>query len=91
MKFREVKDLIYSPLLLVIGDKKLYPISVERVPELYDRFEVIGIRSLNDASTNYEDAIVVSLKEPLYATESRGDRVWHDTKDLRNTSICKNK
>ena len=69
MKFKDIKNLIYSPILLIIGDKTTYPISIDNIPFKYDNFEVIGIRSLNDDSTNYEDAVVISLKEPLFIND----------------------
>lgn len=88
MKLKELVPLVYSPILLVIDDKEFYPMSRDYIPETYNNYEVIGVRALNAGSTRFEDAVVISIKEPLYASENLGN-IWHESKDLRNTSICK--
>jgi len=88
MKFKSIRNLIYSPVLLVIGESTIYPMTITNISPYYDEFEVIGIRALNAGATNWEDAVVISLKEPAYITETLGKKYWEETKDLRNTSIC---
>ena len=90
MTFKEIKRLIYSPILLVVNDQTMYPMSVDNISSNYDRYEVIGIRSLNSPRTNYEDAIVISLKEPLEVIDI-GNPYHNEDKYKRydNVSICK--
>ena len=88
MIFKNIKNLIYSPILLVVGKDTLYPMSVENIPLIYDKYDVIGIRSLNSVQTNYEDAVVISLKEPLTVAEGLGNP-YHNVKNKNILVECK--
>ena len=61
MLFKHLRPLICSDLILVIGDTKLYNVSLDLLDDRYDNFEVIGIRS---DYYDYIPYVIVSLKEP---------------------------
>lgn len=91
MKFKEIKNLVYSPVMLIIGGElKLYPVILTEISDNYDNFEVIGIRSLHDISTN-DDAVIISLKEPLFMDDSIENPIDQQKRLIRydNISICK--
>lgn len=60
MIFAQIRSLIFSSLILIIDDKKLYDIDIsDPAIDIYDYYEVIGIRA---DYYDHEEYIVVSLK-----------------------------
>ena len=65
MKFKQLRNLIYSPLELIIGDKHLENVEVrDEAFNKYDNYDVIGIRSATHFRSEYyyESNVVISLK-----------------------------
>jgi len=63
MIFKAIRYLIYSPLILIIEDKKIYDVEVESPQlDIYNNYEVIGIRA---ESFIPDDYVVISLKPTL--------------------------
>ena len=64
MKFKELKEFIYSNCRVIIGLEKHWVQTHEET--LFDDYEVIGIRSRAPKTNSY---IEVNLKEPLFKSE----------------------
>ena len=60
MIFKSIRYLVYSSLILVVGNEKIYDVDIsDPAIDKYDNYEVIGIRS---NYYDHEEYIVVSLK-----------------------------
>lgn len=60
MIFAQIRSLIFSPLILIVEGKKLYDVeTLDPAIDIYDYYEVIGIRA---DYYDHETYIVVSLK-----------------------------
>lgn len=100
MTFKSIRHLIYSPLELIIGDMHVENVDTHASElDIYDDYEVIGIRAGVDIYTNkhfeydnYEPKVVISLKESLTTIEGLGNPYHNEDKYKRydNISICKN-
>ena len=67
MKFKELREFIYSDLILVIDKEKIFwNVSLSELDNRYDDYEVIGVRSDYYDHISY---VVVSLSQPLYKSE----------------------
>ena len=64
MIFKAIRYLIYSPLILIIEDKRIENVDTHDPDiDIYDNYEVIGIRADIKYFDNFEEeAVVVSLK-----------------------------
>lgn len=63
MIFAQLRNLIYSSLILIIDDKKIYDVDTHDPDiDIYDTYEVIGVRS---SYYDHEEYVVVSLKPSL--------------------------
>ena len=69
MKFKDIKNLIYDDLILIIGTKEIKDVSIEKLENKYDNYEVIGIRSKLVDPYEPISYVMISLKEPLFKTE----------------------
>ena len=64
MIFKTIRRLIFSPLILIIGEEEITDIEVnDPAIDIYDYYEVIGIRAW--AFMENEGAIVISLKPTI--------------------------
>ena len=63
MKFKELKNLIFSPFTIIKG-KDIYPY-VRKEYTCFDENEIIGVRSSKDPYVGYtvEPLLIVSLKD----------------------------
>ena len=57
MKFKDIKNLIYTDVTLVLGTKRYFHVMVWNTKE-YDDYTVIGIRVDN----NFKNCLLISLK-----------------------------
>lgn len=80
MVFKEIRDLIFSPVDLIIDDKHIENIVISDFTDLYNDYEVIGIRSdydkyvIKHQDYDYiESKVVISLKETLSKNEGLDD------------------
>lgn len=96
MKFKLIRYLIFSPLELIIDDKHIENVNTHD-PEIdiYDNYEVIGIRAGVDIYNkkhfeyeDYEEKVIISLKEPLSNTETLGNP-YYEPKTKRTSLECK--
>ena len=61
MVFKTIRPLIFSPLVLIVGDEEIADVEVnDPAIDIYDYYEVIGITAW--AFSEDEGAVVVSLK-----------------------------
>ena len=98
MRFKEIRNLIFSPVELIIDDKHIENIVISDFTNIYDDYEVIGIRADYDEyirkhqDCDYiESRIVISLKETLTTTRELGNP-YHNKDKYKvydNVSICK--
>ena len=58
MIFSQLKPIIYSAVILVIGDEIIRYVEVRNTTR-YDNFEVVGVRVDSDE----EDCLLISLRE----------------------------
>lgn len=64
MIFKAIRHLIFSPLVLIIGEEEIANVEVNDPSiDIYDYYEVIGIRSW--AFTEDDGAVVISLKPTI--------------------------
>lgn len=64
MIFKAVRHLIYSPLVLIVDGEEIDNVEVnDPAIDIYDYYEVIGIRSWT--STENDGAVVISLKPTI--------------------------
>lgn len=68
-KFKHIRQLIYSPAILILGDKKIKAYPIYKLDNTYDNFEVIGIRSMDIIesdkefyNSDYDSVVLISLK-----------------------------
>ena len=94
MKFKLIRNLIFSPLEIIIDDKHIENVNTQDPDiDIYNNYEVIGIRAdvehiFYDTFEDAEGKVVVSLKEPLSANEPLGNP-YHEPK-IKGTSLeCK--
>ncbi len=95
MRFKEIRELIFCDIKLVIHDKVVE--NFYNYDDYYDEYEVIGIRAdvkpvqVKDALCHTFNArVIISLKETLSTSENLG-QIWHETTNLHNVSVCKEK
>ena len=93
MRFKEIRELIFCEIKLVIHDKVVE--NFNNYYDYYDDYEVIGIRadiipiqSKDVFCHTFKARVVVSLKETISVDEQIG-QVWHETPNLTNISVCK--
>ena len=76
MIFKKIRPLIFSPLVLIIGEQEINNVDVND-PEIdiYNYYEVIGIRAW--AFIEDEGAVVISLKPAIadYYTEAKTTQI----------------
>ena len=64
MIFKTIRPLIFSPLVLIVGDEEIADVEVnDPAIDIYDYYEVIGISAWAYAEDN--GAVVVSLKPTI--------------------------
>lgn len=64
MIFKTIRPLIFSPLVLIVGDEEIADVEVnDPAIDIYDYYEVIGIRAWAYAEDN--GAVVVSLRPTI--------------------------
>ena len=64
MIFKTIRPLIFSPLVLIVGDEEIAGVEVnDPAIDIYDYYEVIGIRAWAYAEDN--GAVVVSLRPTI--------------------------
>lgn len=98
MVFKEIRNLIFSPVELIIDGEHAGNVVLNDFTELYDDYEVIGIRAdydeyvIKHQDYDYiESRVVISLKETLTTTRELGNP-YHNKdkyKTYDNVNICK--
>ena len=96
MRFKLIRYLIFSPLELIIGDMHVENVDTHDPDiDIYNNYEVIGIRAGVDIysrkhfdSEDYEEKVIISLKEPLSTNETLGNP-YHEPKTKRTSLECK--
>ena len=64
MIFKKIRPLIFSPLVLIVGDEEIADVEVnDPAIDIYDYYEVIGISAWAYAEDN--GAVVVSLRPTI--------------------------
>lgn len=64
MIFKTIRPLIFSPLVLIVGDEEIENVEVnDPAIDIYDYYEVIGIRAW--AFMEDDGAVVISLKPTI--------------------------
>ena len=78
MIFKNIRSLIYSPLELVVNDEKIDNVEVnDPAIDVYNYYEVIGIRAAIKYFDNFEEErLIISLKPTMidYYTKTSGAR-----------------
>lgn len=64
MIFKTIRPLIFSPLVLIVGDEEIADVEVnDPAIDIYDYYEVIGISAW--AFMEDDGAVVISLKPTI--------------------------
>lgn len=60
MKFKDIRNLIFADLILVVNGKEIFDVELSELDSRYDNYEVIGIRSDCYDHISY---IILSLRD----------------------------